>query len=232
VLKQLDAELGKLLGSNAGKEQVTIIWAGGISGVHVGSRGKNGKTGDIDFLYHTKTSAALRATFLKAIEATIKKNPTKLNQKHLPISNSLEFRAPDARLQKWSALSDSNKEGAAWKGQNLIAVDGDWLYQVYGKMSRMYQMRSKLSPQDIKKGNKNGQHKKRDEEDVKVFFKKWVAANGRELSLKDFVALEAPWGKDQAYMEAMIANTIKIVAGESLAHVDSKIKALAKAAGC
>lgn len=232
VLEQLDTEFGDLLGADAGKEKVTIIWAGGISGIHLGSRGKKGATGDIDFLYHTKTSTALRAKFKTAIETTIKKNPDTLNQKHLPISNSLEFKAPEARLKKWSALADASTEPVAWEGKHIKAVDGDWLFQLFGKMSRMYQMRSKLSPQDKAAKRTNGQHKKRDEQDAKVFFKKWAAANRGDLTMKDFAALEGVFEKDQEYVEKMVGNTIKLVVGDKLEGVDAKIKDLSKAAGC
>ncbi|KAF1351681.1 hypothetical protein EJ07DRAFT_159220 [Lizonia empirigonia] len=69
----------------------------------------------------------------------------------------------------------------------------------------------KLSPQDKAAKRTNGQHKKRDEQDAKFFFKKWAAANRGDLTMKDFAALEGVFEKDQEYVEKMVGNTIKLV---------------------
>ncbi|PVI04777.1 hypothetical protein DM02DRAFT_611157 [Periconia macrospinosa] len=231
VLKKLDENFGKILGDKAGKEQVTIIWAGGISGVRLGSRGKKGKTGDIDFAYHTKTSEELRAAFKTAIEQTTKEFDGTLNQKQLPISNSLEFRASQEKMQMWTDKAEKNNGPVAFDGKNFKAIDGDWLIQVFGKMTRMYQMRAKLSNQDIKANRKYGQHKPRDEQDVKVFFKQWQASNSGDLKLSDLLGIGKVWGRDQEYVENMVKSTMQLVSPNS-AGIEQKLKDLSAAGKC
>jgi hypothetical protein len=91
----------------------------------------------------------------------------------------------------------------------------------------MYTMRGNPSAQD-KNANppkQYGQHKKQDEQDGKVFFKKWTEKNGK-LDINHFGPLESKWGKNRDHMEKMAASTMKILAGSSLTNVGPNIQKL------
>jgi hypothetical protein len=197
--------------------------------VRLGSRGRNGKTGDIDFLYHTKTTADEKKWFFQAITTVIALPEHKLPSKPIPITNSLELSSkgtiPATRLQEWSRLSD--KEPAAFAGNSFEAKDGDILFQLYGKMARINEMRRSPSKQDAAANPPRmyGQHKQRDEQDAKMFFKMYVSKRGN-LDLADLVAVGKPglWDKSQADMEKMVGPVMKIVAGDALAGCGPSIK--------
>lgn len=220
VLKELDQEFGHELSllPDVPKEKLRIIWAGGISGIRFGSRGEGGKTGDIDFLYDINTPEIVRQTFLKAIR-TIVKNNDKLTKKPLPISASLEGYASDERKKAWS----NSRPEPAWEGEHFTSVDGDWFLQLFGKMNRMHKMRSKGS-----------QAKERDVQDAQLFLQKYKESEGiEELTMERFVRLgKTLFEKDPGYTEEMIANTIKLVAGDDMPGVEQKIKDLVKDFKC
>jgi hypothetical protein len=136
VLEELDAEFGKVLANNNKPDaKITIIWAGGIVGVRLGARDtktKKGVTGDIDYLYHTKTTEDEKKWFLEAIKTVVANHPQKLHQKTLPISNSLEFGNPTERIKEWVKLSDASNDPSVFDGKHLEAKDGDMLYMLYG----------------------------------------------------------------------------------------------------
>jgi hypothetical protein len=231
VLADLDVEFAKVAAAN-GKPatKITIIWAGGITGVRLGSRGRNGKTGDIDFLYHTKTTADEKKWFFEAISTVVAKPEHDLPSKPPPITNSLELNSkspiPATRLAEWSLRSDA--EPAAYEGKSFIAKDGDMLFQLYGKIARMYDARRSPSKQDQNANPPRmyGQHKQRDEQDAKFFLKQWTAKHGA-LDIADLVTVGKPafFNKSKADMEALCGPTMKIIAGEALTGVGPSIKA-------
>ena len=158
--------------NGAPNTKITIIWAGGMTGIRYKSRGANSKTADIDFLYHTKTSANERTWFFEAVKIAAANPANGPAMVPPPITNSMEQNSrapiPQGRINEWSKQSDS--EAAAYAGKHFEAKDGYMLFQLYGKMARMYSKRHDLSSQQIAQKKMYKQNRKQDEKDAQVFF--------------------------------------------------------------
>ncbi|KAF2118998.1 hypothetical protein BDV96DRAFT_596795 [Lophiotrema nucula] len=221
ILLELDAEVGnelsKLASPPAGK--IRLIWAGGISGLRLGSRGPEGVTGDIDMTYHKSTTEEAKGAVKSAILTVLGRHTDILKIKPLSISNSLELFASDARLEAWSASDTPNPWSA---GKFIEGVDGDWGLQLFGKLNRMFKMME---------GNK--QLKERDQADAKAFLQEFMKAKGvTEVTMEHFNELAGLFEKDQETTDNIVSKTIKLVAGEALVGVAQNIKDLVTAKGC
>jgi hypothetical protein len=231
----LDEELGKI--APAGKK-FQIIWAGGMTAVHLGFRGATGKTGDIDFLYYFGTPDADKALFLQAIKNTYTDRRNDLPGKSpeltetMQITNSMEENSQgtisDARLKQWTAFSKAENK-AAFKGKHFEAHDGDVLFQIFGKMDRMYKDRKAVKEQQINDGYKYGNHSPKDRTDAQKLFKLWFEKHKRKLTLEDVaVPLKQFFDKDAKYVKEVIGYTMWIVAEYSKEHLADDLLAVMK----
>ncbi|KAF2869662.1 hypothetical protein BDV95DRAFT_546738 [Massariosphaeria phaeospora] len=202
-----------------------MIFVGGITGIAFGSRGPDGKTGDIDYSIPPDQGPEFLQAMNEAVTRMVAKNPGKFEiipqiNKEDPFNNRWDEHAdPSAR----EALS-VNSHLVAWEGHHFTAFHGDWRMQLMGKMIRIAEFRAR-----------GQEYKERDQQDAQFFLAQTRQQQGirnRDLTMNDFAEWGAMQGKSVEEIGSVVTLSARLVTDQTMTGLDQAIRDRVNRARC